>query len=252
MIKINRKDRFTALPDAILLDMDNTLYPYEPAHQAGLGAVRDKAARLFSIKPEQFDQIFETARQEIKSLLGKTASSHSRLLYMQRMLEMTGLGSQVFMALDLEQTYWHTFMSRATLFDHVREWLDEVRLLGIPVGIVTDLTAQIQFRKIAWFNLENGFDCIVTSEEAGFDKPHSAPFQLALQKIQPNGANIWMVGDDPVSDIQGARQAIGATTLQKSHPGVVPGTKENAPDALFGDFSELIRLTARLSRARQT
>ena len=70
---------------------------------------------------------------------------------MQRMLEIMGLGSQVLVALDLEQTYWRTFLNSAVLFDGVRELLDEIRLYGIPTAIVTDLTAQIQFRKIIYF-----------------------------------------------------------------------------------------------------
>lgn len=36
----------------------------------------------------------------------------------------------------------------AVLFDEVKELLDDVRLMGLPTAIVTDLTAQIQFRKV--------------------------------------------------------------------------------------------------------
>jgi putative hydrolase of the HAD superfamily len=50
--------------------------------------------------------------------------------------------------LDFEQTYWRTFFSNSVLFDGVKELLDDIRLLGIPAAIVTDLTAQIRFRKV--------------------------------------------------------------------------------------------------------
>ena len=33
-MKILNKELFDALPDAVLFDTDNTLYPYEPAHHA--------------------------------------------------------------------------------------------------------------------------------------------------------------------------------------------------------------------------
>ena len=101
------------------------------------------------------------------------------------MLEIMGLGSQVLLALDLEQTYWRTFLSNAILFEGVKELLDDLRLYGIPTAIVTDMTAQLQFRKIVYFGLDHYFDYIVTSEEAGFDKPHKAPFEIALQKMSP-------------------------------------------------------------------
>lgn len=232
-------EKFKQVPDAILFDTDNTLYPYNPAHEAATKAVRDKVIRTFSIEPAQFDAAFYQARKEIKERLQHTASSHSRLLYLQRMLEIIGLGSQVLLALDFEQTYWRTFLSNAILFDEVKETLDDIRLAGVPTAIVTDLTSQIQFRKIVYFGLDHYFDYIITSEEAGFDKPHPAPFQIALEKMQPKGNCIWMVGDNPVNDIQGGREAIGAVTLQKVHAGVDTGIGTTQPDAVIREFSEL-------------
>jgi len=246
MIKLYRNERFGRLPDGILFDTDNTLYHYDPAHAAAQSAVQDKVIKMFSVKAEDFTTAFSTAREEVKARLKHTASSHSRLLYLQRMLEVMGLGSQVLLALDLEQTYWRTFLSNAILFSEVKDLLDDLRLLGIPTAIVTDLTAQIQFRKVVYFGLDQYFDCIVTSEEAGFDKPHEAPFKIALQKMRPKGENIWMIGDNPINDIRGAREAINATSIQKIHAGVEMGEAENAPDASFHEFGELRRLIAKL------
>ena len=43
--------------------------------------------------------------------------------------------------------------------------------------IVTDLTAQIQFRKIVYFGLDHYFDHMVTSERQ-YDKPREEPLRL--------------------------------------------------------------------------
>lgn len=239
MITFFNRERFERLPDAVLLDLDNTLYAYDPPHQAAMAAVRTKAVGMFSITPEQFDQAFERARNDVKQRLPGTASSHSRLLYFQRMLEMIGLNSQVLLALDLEQSYWRVFLSHAELFEGVREFLDDLRCHGIPSGIVTDLTAQIQFRKLVYFGLDHYVDYLVTSEETGFDKPNPAPFKLALEKIRPAGSHIWMIGDNLHSDIQGARESINALTLQKIHAGVDSGANKTQPDALVKHFSQL-------------
>lgn len=250
MLKLYKKERFEGLPDAILFDTDNTLYHYDPAHALAMQAVRDKVSSTLSIDPATFDQAFSQARQQVKARLKNTASSHNRLLYLQRMLEIIGLGSQVLLALDFEQTYWRTFLSNAVLFDDVKQLLDDLRILGIPTAIVTDLTAQIQFRKVVYFGLDRYFDYIVTSEEAGFDKPHLAPFEIALEKMRPKGNCVWMIGDNAVNDIHGARDKIGAVTLQKLHAGVAFGTGDNAPDASFHDFSEVRKLLCRLGSAR--
>ena len=246
MMKFNNHDRFTRLPDAILFDTDNTLYPYNPAHAAAQAAVREKVCKTFSIKQGDFNKAFNQARQEVKSRLGHTASSHSRLLYLQRMLEIMGLGSQVLLALDFEQTYWRTFLSNALLFDGVKDLLDDIRLLGIPTAIVTDLTAQIQFRKVVYFGLDHYFDFIVTSEEAGFDKPHEAPFRIAVEKMRPKGDCIWMIGDNPVNDIRGGREKINAVTLQKRHSGIEIGSGLNTPDAVFNNFADVQKLLSKL------
>ena len=41
--------------------------------------------------------------------------------------------------------------------------------------------------------------------------------------MQPKGRCIWMVGDNPLNDIQGAREAINAVTFQKLHKGIKLG-----------------------------
>ena len=88
-IILNRANLFESPPDAVLFDTDNTLYPYDPAHKAAMDAVRAKAVRLFGIEKEKFDETFGMARDAVKERLKGTASSHSRLLYFQRMLEIT-------------------------------------------------------------------------------------------------------------------------------------------------------------------
>ena len=247
-ITIHNPEAFAQLPDAVLFDTDNTLYHYDPAHAAAMAAVRLKVTSTFSISETQFELAFGKARDEIKQRLKHQASSHSRLLYFQRMLEIMGLGSQVLLALDFEQTYWRTFLSNAVLFDGVKAFLDDLRLAGIPTAVVTDLTAQIQFRKIVYFGLDHYFDYIVTSEEAGYDKPHVAPFDIAIEKMQPKGKCIWMIGDSPVNDVKGARDSIAAVTLQKIHSGVETGRGKTEPDCSFNDYGQIIRLLQDISK----
>ncbi len=249
-MKIFNPSQVKQIPHAILFDTDNTLYPYDPAHSVAQKAVEKKVVEAFSITPINFNKAFQQARSDVKRRLDGTAACHSRLLYMQRMLEIMGLGSQVLLALDLEQTYWRTFLSNAVLFDGVKEFLDDIRLCGIPAAIVTDLTAQIQFRKIVYFGLDYYFDHIVTSEEAGYGKPRKEPFELAVQKIKPKGDCIWMIGDDASADIRGARESIGAVTFQKIHRGIDIGVDQAQPDVSFGQFKAMTALLKKLNDAK--
>lgn len=237
-LTVHRRDAFSGAPKAVLFDMDNTFYAYDPAHAAGQSAVRLKVEKLLSVKGERFDQAFQEARRQIKEKLGKTASAHSRLLYFQRTIELLGFKTQPLLSLDLEQTYWRRFLDSATLHAGLTDLLDDFRIAGVKMAVVTDLTAQIQFRKLVYFGLDHVFDAVVTSEEAGSDKPHRSPFALALEKLDVLEGSIWMIGDNPVADIQGAKAAVDASTLLKCNAGKGDG-KNSVTDLSFDFFEEL-------------
>ena len=163
------------------------------------------------------------------------------------MIEFLELGSQPVLALNFEQTYWRTFLNQAILFENVKELLDEFRIFSIPIIIITDLTTQIQFRKIVHLELDEYIDFVITSEEAGFDKPHPSPFKLAFKKLNFKKETTWMFGDDPVKDIKGSRDAIGAITFQKLHSGVKIGTNDSKPDFIFKTFKEVLSFVRNLN-----
>lgn len=227
-------------PAAVLFDLDNTLYAYEPSHRAALTAVESKLSRLFGIDHRSFHEAFSRAKREVKSRLGNTAGSHSRLLYFQRLIELLGLKTQPLLSLDLEQTYWRTFLGSSKLFDGVIELLDELQLAGIPRAIVTDLTAQIQFRKLVFFRLEGAFDAIVSSEETGIEKPAPINFEFALQKLGVTSGTIWMIGDDVQKDMRGAKEAVNAVTFLRLDQSIVPRRTPEWTDASFVDFDTVI------------
>ncbi|MEM9739041.1 MAG: HAD family hydrolase [Pseudomonadota bacterium] len=240
-MKFHNKDAFEGRPDCVLLDLDNTLYAVDAPMAAGQQAARDYARSELSIDPEAFDRAFTVSREELKHRLADTASSHSRLLYFQRTIERVGLATQPFAALQMEQAYWSAFLAEAELFDEVTDFLDDLRIAGVRVVIVTDLTAQVQHRKMLFFGLHRYIDWMVTSEEVKQDKPAPEIFELALAKLGGVEGIIWMIGDNADRDIIGARQAVGALTIQKLHDGVDEGEGDTQPDAIFKHYSDLRR-----------
>ena len=237
-LRIHHAEKFSTVPAAIIFDTDNTLYAYNPPHQVATEAVEKKAVKLLGVERDAFRNAFNSARQKVKKQLGPTASSHSRLLYYQQTIETLGLKTQLLLTLDLEQTYWRTFLSQAHLFPKVHNFISAVRNKGILTAVITDLTSQIQFRKLIYFGLDDEFDFVVTSEEVGKDKPAKAAFKLTLNKLGIEPASCWMIGDNPDEDILGA-SSMGITTLQKRHSGVVVYKGDKGPDLVFDDFTEL-------------
>jgi FMN phosphatase YigB (HAD superfamily) len=242
MMRIHRKEFFNRLPDVILCDIDNTLYDYSHAHENALKCVMHKIASMFSMGVHVCLEHYEKARMDVKNRLYGTASSHSRLLYFQSMFESMHLGTQVLFSLECETMYWRVFLNHAVLFEGVEEWLDDMRMMGIPVVAVTDMQAHIQCKKMVYWNIDSFFDHMVTSEECGADKPDSRIFKRALEKLQlPKNPCVWMVGDDILKDMEGSKEVLGAVAVQKRHEGVVEGIAAKTPDACFDCFEDLRR-----------
>ena len=239
MRKLNKLE-IVKKPKAILFDTDNTLYDYYPANKIAEEAVCKKANNLLGIKKKDFYKYYKEAKHDIKNNLKKTASSHSRLLYFQRLIEILGYKAQLLLALDLEQTFWRTFLANAPLFPGVKDTLNFFKTEKIPIAIVTDLTSQIQLRKLTYFGLEDIFDAVVTSEEVGMDKPDKKNFLQVLNKLNlPNNAYFWMVGDNPIADIYGAKQ-LNSSTFQKIHNKVSIGRGKHMPDYIFNDYRDFL------------
>jgi FMN phosphatase YigB (HAD superfamily) len=184
------------LPSLVIFDLDDTLYPYEPSHRAGTAALVQFAARELGVKDRAFLDVWEGARKRVKARLGDTGSSHSRLLYGHEAIEMLGLRSQPALALALEQEYWREYLLAAKLRSGARDLLSTLRYNNIPIAIVTDLTAQIQFRKLVHLELDQVVDHVVTSEEATTDKLGLEPFRVLFDRLPRQEANqVWFVGD---------------------------------------------------------
>ncbi len=240
-LKIINEKKFKSLPKAIIFDTDNTLYSYAPANELALKSVFSKAETLLDINRNLFEEKFKEARLEIKKRISNQASSHSRLLYIQRTIELLGFKTQLLLTLDLEQTYWRTFLQSCKLFPYLRELLDELKTLNIQTSIITDLNSQIQFRKIIFFGIEQYFDYVVTSEEAGFDKPNKAPFELALKKLDLLPNECWMIGDNLNADILGGKNC-GLITLYKYESKDESRVGSIIPDASFNEYNQILNL----------
>lgn len=187
----------------ILLDIDNTLYEYEPLHQIAQSKVFQYVESTFSINTQEVTEAFKSAKLFVKQNTPETASSHNRLLYMQYLCELLNIDS-LSHSMTLYNIYWDTFLEGLKLSDGANAFFE--RYGHLPICLVTDLTAHIQHRKVSQLQLNKWANFMVTSEEAGCEKPHPFMFQLALHKLGLQAHEVCMVGDSFKKDIQGAQR----------------------------------------------
>ena len=67
MINVN-KNNLNTLPDAVLFDLDNTLYEYQVCHDAGISAVKLNAEQELSIDSKTFDKLYIKSNTAVKLL----------------------------------------------------------------------------------------------------------------------------------------------------------------------------------------
>lgn len=200
----------------VLLDIDNTIYHYESCHNYALNILLSQLSTIVSNSKKEVEEEFMKSREKINEQLHGTASSHSRFLYVQLTLEFF-LGKTAFYhTLKMEKLYWDTFLSKMIIDDRAFKFINQCNNKKIPICCVTDLTTEIQFRKIVTLNLEDKISFIVTSEEAGIEKPEKKIFDLALEKVKLNCKDVIMVGDSASKDIAGAENLGVQSYLVKS------------------------------------
>ena len=68
------------------------------------------------------------------------------------------------------------------------------------------MQAHFQVQKLQKLKVDHLIDYLVTSEEAGKEKPHSEIFLLALAKLDLQINNVIMIGDNQIKDIEGAEK----------------------------------------------
>jgi len=183
-----------------LIDIDGTLFDYNTAHASAMQSVISFMRRKFRIGKKVSQDYYYTARGQIHLELKETAASHNRLLYFQRMLELLKINSLQY-AKQLDTIYWHIFLDNMQIYPGVHTFLNKVKN---KICFVTDLTADIQYRKIHKLSLFKYADRMVTSEEAGIEKPHPDVFLSALRKLKLHSNEVVMIGDNYEKDIRGA------------------------------------------------
>ena len=196
----------------VLFDLDNTLYDYKPVHEKALNEVYKILKKEIEISHKEFLKLFKISRAEINRELAGTASSHNRVLYFQRLVEKSHNTIESNVVLKLCNAYRDNFLKNVKLKKGVIQTLKKLKQLNIKTAIISDLTTNIQLRKMSKLGITPLIDVLVTSEEAGSEKPNPIMFLLALNKLSVLPSDAIMVGDNPINDIEGGN-SVGLDTI---------------------------------------
>lgn len=127
--------------------------------------------------------------------------------------------------------------TRLEPYPGVREALTRLRMAGVRLAVITDGDVDMQAWKVRALGLSAFFECVVVSDALGgraARKPHSAPFLAALEGLGVGADRCVVVGDRPEKDVTGASgvdiRAIRVKTGEYHQVPDAPGTWHTAAD----------------------
>lgn len=120
------------------------------------------------------------------------------------------------------------------------ETINHLKNDGIRLALVTNGSSEFQRRKIERFGLTPYFDCILIEGELGIGKPDERLFRHALDQLEADPSEVWMVGDRLEDDIGGA-QSVGIYAIWVDwRGGGLPKSSDVQPDRIIRTLLELL------------
>ena len=215
---------------AIIFDLDDTLYPELSFVESGFRAVARHADKHWDVSAHAcFGQLCELHQNGIR---GNT---------FDKWLQMQGLPAEsVPQLVDVYRSH----APQINLFPGMHELLLELSE-DHKIGLISDGLLDVQTRKFDALNVKPFFASVVFSDRLGRDywKPNARPYLYSLQGLGAAADRAVYVGDNPAKDFITAR-ALGMQTVQIRHDmgiyrDIAPPTIDHQPHVIVSKIDEL-------------
>jgi putative hydrolase of the HAD superfamily len=191
---------------AVLLDLDDTLYPERDFVRGGFRAA---AALLAERIPRDADELFRLFLDHFQR--GVRGSVFDAVLAELNVPRDATLIDELVRAYRLHEP-------QLTLFPEVDRLL-KILWPRYGLGILTDGPADVQRRKVKALDLQHRVEAIVYSDDFGREhwKPSPIPYLELLRRLHVEPSHAVYVGDNPKKDFVGARR-LGLQTVRIRRP----------------------------------
>lgn len=199
----------------IFIDIDDTLYLYEPCHQYAIEYCAKEIIMRYPaiINKSDFKQKYRECRNNVTKRLWPQGVCRSRLIAFMELFAELGINNSYNLAFEFDKMYWDKFISNIEIEEDAKKLLEDAYNKNITVVAVTDMTTVEQIKKINKMGIDKYIKYIVTSEIAGSEKPDKKIFSYALDIANAYKENTIMIGDSVEKDGEGAK-AMGINFYQ--------------------------------------
>ncbi len=224
---------------AVIFDLDNTLYPH-----------RQYVEGAFLAMAQWIAQRVDADAASVRDHMLETWEDHSQRYdsYYRRILDRYALAGDENEA-ELRRIY-HSQKPSLTPFQGAADLLKRLAV-DYRLGLLTDGWAPTQRRKLAALDLAAHFHAIVFTGDLGreYYKPHSRGYRMVLNQLDAEPEQAVFVGDNPETDIRGARD-LGLWTIRilQGEYREMPDAADAPPHRVCRELSELAEQLADLSQ----
>lgn len=227
---------------AITLDLDDTLWEIGPVIQRAEALLWVWLRENYPRIPDKFSADDVTALREVVVEEYWNEKKHDFRFLRKKVLEMLAVETGYDKAL-VEPAFqvFDRARNEVALFSDVLPGL-EMLVKSYTVIAVTNGNANLET-----IGIRHLFHDVVTATDVGAAKPARKIFDVAIKKSGVSAEQILHVGDHPLTDIHGGRQA-GLKTAWINRNGDEWPDDLQRPDAVVASITELQRMLAESAR----
>jgi putative hydrolase of the HAD superfamily len=215
----------------LIFDLDDTLYPRERFIRSGFAAVANDLQRRHGLPAGWVFKILSRA------FTSGAAGREFQMACVELRLSSKEIPQMVRVFRAHKPNLWLPYESAETL--------RKLRTDGWRLAILTNGLPAVQAAKIDALAIAPLVDSVVYAEAVvRGGKPDPAAFQAVLERLDLPADRCAFVGDDPIADINGARQA-ELRTMRVARPGVSVAVGEDA-DLVINSITDVPRLAGGL------
>lgn len=188
-------------PKGILLDLDDTILAFDSVADASWNTVLARYGNRFGTTSVESVLLFikSSARQfwsdPRRHRKGRLNLMGARQVIIHDALQKVGIMDDELVrriAVEYDQVRTEAIQP----IPGAIEAIDDMRINGVKLALVTNGAAASQREKINRFGLSQLFDCILIEGECGYGKPDERAYVKALSDLNVSANDAWMVGDN--------------------------------------------------------
>lgn len=230
----------------VIFDIDDTMYSYTRYNEIAMEGMDRYVREHFDVPTDVFRRDYAAMQAETEARLGENnAASHSRHIWIQELLEKWG--APLFPhVLDMYWSYWGTLLKECRPEPGLLDCMKDLKARGIRIGVGSDMTTLVQYEKLKALGAAPYIDHMVTSQEAGVEKPHPDFMRLCIRKSGFAPEECLFVGDNLRKDVLGAMDVGMRAVWYNPEKKKAAGEEKNRTG--YGEirhFDELCALAAR-------